>query len=90
MRDLLAPSSRREARRLPAEQVQCGEGPLKSADFRAVFRATLRPSAIRATVRCWTTIASSAHRSPRRDNFTRGSAARVVSWRHTCEHSAHR
>ena len=29
------------------------------------------------------TIASSAHRSPRRDSFARGSAARLVSWRHT-------
>ena len=27
---------------------------------------------------------SSAHRSPRRDSFARGSAARLVSWRHTC------
>ncbi len=35
------------------------------------------------TVRCRHTIASSAHRSPRRDSFARGSAARLVSWRHT-------
>ena len=50
----------------------------------AVFHATPRPSATRATVRCWTTIPSSAHRSPRRDSFARGSAAVLVSWRHTC------
>ena len=49
-----------------------------------------RPSATRATVRCWTTIPSSAHRSPRRDSFARGSAALVVSWRHTCPQPVHR
>ena len=49
----------------------------------AVFHATPSPSATLATVRCWHTIASSAHRSPRRDSFARGSAARLVSWRHT-------
>jgi hypothetical protein len=49
----------------------------------AVFQATPRPSATRATVRWPTTIPSSAHRRPRRDNFARGSAARLVSWRHT-------
>lgn len=43
--------------------------------------ATPSPSATRATVRCWHTIASSASRSPRRDSFARGSAARLVSWR---------
>ena len=50
----------------------------------AVSHATASPSATRATVRCWTTIPSRAHRSPRRDTLARGSAARLVSWRHTC------
>lgn len=36
--------------------------------------------ATRAPVRCWHTIASNAHRSPRRDSFARGSAAMRVSW----------
>jgi hypothetical protein len=49
----------------------------------AVFHATPSPSATRATVRCCTTMASSAQRRPRRDNLARGSAARLVSWRHT-------
>ncbi|AMS05721.1 hypothetical protein AXH35_09980 [Acidipropionibacterium acidipropionici] len=49
----------------------------------AVFQLMSKPSAIRATVRCWTTIPSSAHRRARRDNLARGSAAAVVSWRHT-------
>ena len=43
----------------------------------------LDTSAIRATVRCCTTRPSNAHRSARRDNLARGSAALVVSWRHT-------
>ena len=37
-----------------------------------------------------TTMPSSAHRSPRRDSFARGSAAWLVSWRHTCPQPAHR
>ena len=53
----------------------------------AVFQETPSPSATRATVRCCTTRPSSAHRSPRRDSFARGSAARLVSCRHTCPHS---
>jgi len=36
------------------------------------------------------TIPSSAHRSPRRESFARGSAARLVSWRHTCPHPVRR
>ena len=44
---------------------------------------------IEATVRCWTTIPYSAHRSPRRDSLARGSAARAVSCRHTCPQPAH-
>ena len=35
-------------------------------------------------------IPSSAHRRLRRDSFARGSAARVVSCRHTCPHPVHR
>jgi len=34
-------------------------------------------------LRCATTIPSNAHRSPPRDSFARGSAAKLVSWRHT-------
>ena len=60
----------------------------RTASF-AVPHATPRPSATRATVRCWTTMPSSAHRSPRRDNLARGSAALVVSWRHTCPQPVH-
>ena len=56
----------------------------------AVFHATPSPSATRATVRCATTRPSNAQRSARRDNFERGAAALLVSWRHTCPHSAHR
>src|SRR4051794_31025870 len=37
----------------------------------AVFHATPSPSATPTTVKCWHTIASSAHRSPRRDSFAR-------------------
>ncbi len=33
---------------------------------------------------------SSAHRSPRRETLARGSAARLVSWRHTCPQPVHR
>ena len=47
-------------------------------------------SATRATVKCWHTMPSSAHRRPRRDSFARGSAARLVSWRHTCPQPVHR
>jgi hypothetical protein len=32
----------------------------------------------------------SAQTSPRRDSLARGSAARLVSWRHTCPHPVHR
>ena len=49
----------------------------------AVFQLTSKPSATRATVRCWTTIPSSAHRRPRLDSLALGSAARLVSCRHT-------
>ena len=56
----------------------------------AVSHATASPSATRATVRCANTIASKAHRSPRRESLDRGSAAAVVSWRHTCPQCAHR
>ncbi len=56
----------------------------------AVSHATPSPSATRATVRCATTIPSSAHRSPVRESFARGSAAALVSWRHTCPQSAQR
>jgi hypothetical protein len=35
------------------------------------------------TVRCWNTMACNAHRNARRDSFARGSAARLMSWRHT-------
>lgn len=49
----------------------------------AVFHETPRPSATRATVRCWHTIPSSAQASPRRETFALGSAALVVSCRHT-------
>src|SRR5215211_7339297 len=55
----------------------------------AVSQATPRPSARRATVRCWTTIPSSAHRSPRRESLARGSAAAVMSWRHTWPQPVH-
>lgn len=44
----------------------------------AVFHATPRPAATRATVKCSHTIPSRAHRSPRRDNLARGSAALLV------------
>ena len=40
-------------------------------------------SATRATVRCWQTIADSAQRSPPRVSLARGSAALLVSCRHT-------
>lgn len=41
----------------------------------AVFHATPRPSATRATVRCWHTMPACAHRSRRRDSFSRSVAA---------------
>ena len=50
----------------------------------AVFHDTASASATRATVRCCDTMASNAHRNPRRDSFARGSAALLVSCRHTC------
>ena len=50
----------------------------RTASF-AVFHPAPRSSATRATVRCCTTTPSSAQRSPRREIFARGSAARVVS-----------
>ena len=86
----------------PHELVHPGDGPrsepssisarLHSAKTASlpVFHATPRLSATRASVRCWQTITSSAHRNPRRESFARGSAAGEVSWRHTREHSRHR
>ena len=56
----------------------------------AVFQATAKASATRATVRCWTTSAVSAHRSAARDNLARGCAALVVSCRHTRPQPVHR
>jgi hypothetical protein len=56
----------------------------------AVSHATANPCAIRATVRCCTTSASSAHRTAARDSFAFGSAAAMVSWRHTRRQVLHR
>ena len=42
-------------------------------------RGAANASATRATVRCAITMASNAHRRPRRDSFARGSAALLVS-----------
>jgi len=56
----------------------------------AVFQQTPKPSAIRATVRCCTPKPSNAHRTPRRDRSARGSAAALVSWRHTFPQPGHR
>ena len=49
--------------------------PSASTALLAVFHDTARPSATRATLRCWHTRASSAHRRARRDSLARGSAA---------------
>ena len=49
--------------------------PSASTASLAVSHDTARASAMRATVRCWHTSASSAHRNARRDNLARGSAA---------------
>ncbi len=83
----------------PGARFRCSTGPFPQAARRtrramtatasgrtaslAVFQATPSPSATRATVRCCTTMPSSAHRRPRRESLVRGSAARLVSWRHT-------
>ena len=56
----------------------------------AVFHATARASATRATVRCCTTRAVNAHVRPAREIFALGGAALVISWRHTCPHPVHR
>jgi hypothetical protein len=61
---------------LPGDQPKCG---LKKPGTIALSQTHLR-----------TTIPSSAQPNPRRDNFARSSAARVVSWRHTCPHPAQR
>jgi hypothetical protein len=45
----------------------------------AVFHDTPSASATRATLRCWQTMASNAHRSPARDSFALGPAAWLVS-----------
>ena len=50
----------------------------------AVFHDTAEPFGDPGDGQVLTTMPSSAHRSPRRDSFARGSAARLVSWRHTC------
>jgi hypothetical protein len=61
----------------------------RTASF-AVFQATSRASATRATVKCWTASASSPQRKARRDSFALGAAARLVSCRQTCPQAAHR
>jgi hypothetical protein len=47
------------------------------------------PRTTRATVRCWTTMPSSAHRRPWRDSFARASAALLVMAPHI-PHPVHR
>ena len=74
----------------PVRVVDQARWPSARTALLAVFHDTPSPSATRATVRCCTTRPSNAHRSPRRDSFARGSAARLVSWRHTCPHSVQR
>jgi len=56
----------------------------------AVCHATPRPAATRLTDKWLRTMPSSAHRSPPREIFARGSAAAVVSCRHSRPHPAHR
>ena len=56
----------------------------------AVCHDTASASATRATVRCWTTIASNAQASAVTDNFAPGAAAALISRRQTCPQSAHR
>jgi hypothetical protein len=55
----------------------------------AVCQDTPKPSATRATVRCWHTMPSSAQRNPRREIFARGCAALEMSCRHTRPHPVH-
>lgn len=64
--------------------------PSSSTAAFAVFQDTPKPSATRATVRCCTTMPSSAHRNPPRESFERGSAAADVSCRHTRKQPLHR
>lgn len=68
------------------------QGPLAFRKDGVVGSALRQPESLakRATVRPWTTIPSSAHRNPRRESFSRGSAAIFVPWCHTCPQSAHR
>ena len=49
----------------------------------AVFQDTPRAWATRATVRWWTTRPVSAQRTAARESLARGSAAWLISWRHT-------
>ena len=49
----------------------------------AVFQDTPRAWAIRATVKWWTTSPVSAQRTAARESLARGSAAWLMSWRHT-------
>lgn len=61
----------------------------RTASF-AMSHATANTSAIRATVRCWTTSPTRAQRTAARESFALRSAALEVSWRHTRRHRAHR
>jgi hypothetical protein len=56
----------------------------------ALSDATASPSAPRATIGCCNTSASTAHRTADRVSFAFGSAAAVVSCRHTRRQLAHR
>lgn len=64
--------------------------PSSRTEVLAQSQDTPRPSATRATVRCWTMMPYRAQRSPPRDSFERGWAAPVVSCLHTCPHPEHR
>ena len=64
--------------------------PSASTASLAVSHATSRASATRATVTCWSTSASNAHRTADRVSFAFGAAAAVVSWRHTRRQVSHR
>ncbi len=56
--------------------------PSSSTAVFAQFHDTSSASATRATVKCWPTIPESAHASPPREIFARGSAAAARSSRH--------
>lgn len=85
---LIATAVRRGRRRLDLRRAASGAAALAVVAVIVVGAGTFLDRAGSGPAQ--TAATSNAHRNARRDNFARGSAALLMSWRHTSPHSPQR